>query len=73
MEVTKDTLIGELLEAYPGAENIILKHIGNIGCISCPGKHFDTLEAGAALHGLSTEQIDSLVQDIKKAYEKHTT
>ena len=65
MQITKDTLIGELLEAHPEAEQVIRTQLGDVGCLSCPGKYFDTLEAGALLHGLSPEKIDLLVNEIR--------
>lgn len=66
MQITKDTLIGELLEKYPEAEAVIREHVGDVGCLNCPGKYFDTLEAGASLHGMSPEQIEIMVKAIKK-------
>lgn len=66
MNITKDTLIGELLEAHPEAEEVIREQLGDVGCLNCPGKYFDTLEAGAALHGMSPEQVELMVKAIKK-------
>lgn len=65
MEITKDTIIGELLEAHPEAEQVIRDSIGDVGCLSCPGKYFDTIEAGAALHGLTPAQVEELIQAIR--------
>ena len=66
MQITKDTLIGELLEAHPEAEQVIRDQLGEVGCLTCPGKYFDTLEAGALLHGLSPDKIDLLVKEIRQ-------
>lgn len=66
MTVSKDTLIGELLEEHPEAEVVIREHLGDVGCLNCPGKYFDTLEAGASLHGMSPEQVEAMVKAIKK-------
>lgn len=69
MQITKDTLIGELLEAHPEVEATIRKQLGDVGCVNCPGKYFDTLEAGASLHGMSPEQIDLLLKEIRKTID----
>lgn len=69
MQITKDTLIGELLEAHPEAEATIRQHLGDVGCLNCPGKYFDTLEAGAALHGMSPEKIDLMLKEIRKTID----
>lgn len=66
MNITKETLIGELLEEHPETEVVIREHLGDVGCLNCPGKYFDTLEAGAALHGMSPEQVETMVKAINK-------
>lgn len=66
IQITKDTLIGELLEAHPEAEEVIRARLGDVGCLSCPGKYFDTIEAGALLHGMSSDEVNQLVSDIRK-------
>lgn len=66
MNITKDTLIGELLEKHPQAEAVIREHLGDVGCLNCPGKYFDTLEAGAALHGMTPDQIQDMIKAIRQ-------
>ena len=59
-KVTKDTMIGELLQIDEGVAPILL----NIGmhCLGCPSSQMETIEQAAMVHG-----IDSTV------LQQHTT
>ncbi|EKD78557.1 MAG: hypothetical protein ACD_41C00324G0001, partial [uncultured bacterium] len=53
MEITKDSLIGEVLLEYPEAQEVMLKHFGEqVACVMCPGQAFDTFAMIAELHGI---------------------
>lgn len=61
MEVTKDTLIGEVLMEYPEAQDIMLNYFGEeVACVMCPGQAFDTFAMIAELHGIE----DSIVTEM---------
>lgn len=49
MEITKDTLIGDLIKACPWAEPIIEKYLGR-GCFTCPGVKLESIAFGAMMH-----------------------
>lgn len=57
--VTKDTMIGELLQIDENVAPILL----NIGmhCLGCPSSQMETIEQAAAVHGIDA---DGLVDDI---------
>ena len=61
LPVTKDTRIGELLQAYPKAADVFAEH--GLGCIACLGASMETIEEGALMHGLDT---DAIVEEINK-------
>ena len=58
-KVTKDTMIGELLQIDENVAPLLL----NIGmhCLGCPSSQRETIEQAAAVHGIDP---DGLVDDI---------
>lgn len=68
MEITKNSVIGEVIKEVPGAEEVIRKYFGG-GCFTCPGINVETITFGAAMHNVDPEKI---VEDIKKLREKNT-
>ncbi len=58
-KVTKDTMIGELLQIDENVAPLLL----NIGmhCLGCPSSQMETIEQAAAVHGIDA---DGLVDDI---------
>jgi len=65
MEVTKDSLIGEVLLEYPEVQEIMIKHLGEeVACIFCPGQAFDTFAMIAELHGIEDEVVDEMLEEI---------
>lgn len=61
-EVTKDSIIGDVLREVPGAEKVISTYFGS-GCFTCPGLNMETITFGAAMHNTDPEKV---VEDIKK-------
>ncbi len=61
MEVTKDSIIGEVIKEVPGAEKIIRKYFGT-GCFTCPGINMESISFGSAMHNMDPEKI---VEEIK--------
>ena len=55
MEITKDTIIGDLLmEDYSYAA--ILMGSG-MHCVGCPASQMETIEEACAVHGMDCEQV----------------
>jgi hybrid cluster-associated redox disulfide protein len=55
MKVTKETVIGEVLQAHPEAIKVLMKY--NMGCVACMGATAESIEQGAAMHGIDPEPI----------------
>ena len=60
MRITENTTIGELLDIFPGAAEIL----ANMGmhCSSCPSARRETLAQAADVHGMD---VDDIVEDLK--------
>lgn len=54
--ITKDTVIGEVLEIKPEAIEVIRKYFGE-GCFTCPGINMESIDFGAMMHGVDPQQI----------------
>jgi len=62
IEITKDSVIGDVIKAIPGAQKVIEKYFGN-GCFTCPGINMESIAFGATMHNVDPEKI---VEEIKR-------
>ena len=61
MKFSKDTKIGEILEAAPEKAEILLS--AGMHCLGCPASQEETLEEACAVHGID---VESLVEELNK-------
>lgn len=54
-EVTKDMLIGEILQLDPGMASVLMA--GGMHCVGCPSSQGETLEEAAMVHGIDPELL----------------
>ena len=66
MEITKNTIIIDVLKAYPKTVEVFDKY--NMGCVSCLGVANESLEKGCLMHGLD---VNELVRDLKDFVDKN--
>lgn len=71
MKVTMETILGEILEEYPGAEAVMKKYLGEAYCLTCPGKMFDSIGNGAMLHGMSGEEAANMLSDLQEVVDEY--
>ena len=66
-QVTKDTMIGELLQIDENVAPILL-HIG-MHCLGCPSSQMETIEQAAMVHGIDptalVEEINNFLATTK--------
>lgn len=55
MQVTKDSIIEDVLKAHPNAIQVLMKY--NLGCVACMGATQESIEQGARMHGVDPEPI----------------
>ena len=60
--VTKDSVIGDILDKYPETAQFFLE-IG-MHCLGCPSARGETIEQVCAVHG---EDCDALIERINEA------
>ncbi len=67
-KITRDMTLGELVERFPQAAMLMAKK--GMHCIGCHMAASETLEQGCVAHGMSDEEIDSLVRDMNAEADK---
>jgi hybrid cluster-associated redox disulfide protein len=55
MEITKDMIIGDLLEAKPEAAEILLSM--GMHCLGCPSARGETIGQACEVHGVDVDEI----------------
>lgn len=60
-QVTKETMIGELLQIDSNVAPLLL----NIGmhCLGCPSSQMETIEEAAMVHGINPDELVSSIND----------
>lgn len=61
MEITRETLIGDILRKRPDAANILMSF--GMGCLGCPSSQMESLGDAAAVHGIDVEAILAKLND----------
>ena len=63
-EITKDTVIGDILDIRPDAAPYFLQM--GMHCLGCPASRGETVEQACAVHGVDAddllEQINALIR-----------
>ena len=55
MEITKDTMIGDLLREDFGCAAILMG--AGMHCVGCPASQMETIEEACAVHGLDPDGV----------------
>ena len=61
MEITRDTLIGEIVENCPEAMPLF-QEIG-MHCIGCPSSQGETLEEACMVHGINADLLEVAINE----------
>lgn len=64
MKVTGNMSIGEVVRMHPDAARVLMSF--GMGCITCPGAQMETLEEGAAVHGLD---VNEMIEALNRLFE----
>ena len=64
-KISKTQNIAQIAQQNPEA---VQKLVGDYGlhCLGCPMAAFESLEEGAQAHGMSADEIDSMVEELNK-------
>jgi len=64
MKITKKTKLSELLEKNPNSAEIMFE--AGMMCLGCPMAIQETIEQGCKAHGMTSKEIDKLVEKLNK-------
>lgn len=59
-KITKDTTIVDAINMNPDAAEVLMS-VG-LGCVGCMFSEMETIEQGLSAHGMTTEQINEIVE-----------
>lgn len=62
MKVTKETLIGDMLDANRIMAGILMR--AGMNCVSCPSSRNETLEEACEVHGVDCDILVSQINEI---------
>jgi hybrid cluster-associated redox disulfide protein len=66
--IKKSDLISDITKKSPKTIEMLTEY--GLHCANCFLNTFDTVEAGATLHGMTTEEIDRMVEEINAELAK---
>lgn len=61
MEITKNTLIGEMLEQDMGIAYVLMQC--GMHCVGCPSSVGESLEEACAVHGLDADAVLASIRE----------
>lgn len=61
MTVTKDTIIGDIMDNHPEAAPLFLE-IG-MHCLGCPASRSETIEEACGVHGADCDELINKLND----------
>ena len=61
-QVTKETMIGELVNINMNAAAPVLLSIG-MHCLGCPASQMETIEQAAAVHGVDADELVKMLNE----------
>lgn len=67
-KITKEMTFGEVIEKYPESAMIMMKH--GLHCVGCHVAAWETVEDGAAAHGMSKDDLDKMMKELNSALDK---
>ena len=68
IEITKDTIIGEILDIAPQTAPIFLSM--GMHCLGCPSSRGETVEEACAVHGVDVEKLLAVVNEVANKSEQ---
>jgi hydroxylamine reductase len=63
--ITKDMLIAQLAEEYPTLVDVLIEDYG-FHCVGCGMSQFESLEQGAAVHGMTNKEIKVMIDNLNE-------
>jgi hybrid cluster-associated redox disulfide protein len=62
--ITRDSNLADVVFKYPEAAEVLTDF--GLHCVGCFASTFDTIEAGAKIHGMSDEEIGEMLERLNE-------
>jgi hybrid cluster-associated redox disulfide protein len=66
-KVTKDSNLAEVIFKYPQAAEVLTDY--GLHCVGCFASSFDSIKDASAIHNMSMEEIDEMVERVNEVIE----
>ena len=66
-KITKDMLIGQILQINPGLAPVLMA--GGMHCVGCPSSQMESLEEAATVHGIDVDVLLARLNAFLEALE----
>jgi hybrid cluster-associated redox disulfide protein len=67
VKITKDSNLGEVVYRYPDVAEVLMDY--GLHCVGCMLNAYDSIEAGAQVHGMTDQEIEEMVARINEVAE----
>ncbi|GIW69359.1 MAG: disulfide oxidoreductase [Patescibacteria group bacterium] len=64
IKINKEYNLAELVYKYPQTEEVLMDY--GLHCAGCIASSFDTIEAGAKVHGMTDEEIEEMLERVNE-------
>jgi len=64
-KITRNTNLGQIIQSHPKLAQVLVEDYG-LHCAGCYAAAFDSLEQGAAIHGMSEKQIEKMIKHLNE-------
>ncbi|MGV8151191.1 MAG: DUF1858 domain-containing protein [Candidatus Woesearchaeota archaeon] len=68
-KISKDMIIAEIVDKHPYLAEYIMDY--GVHCVGCGVSSFETLEEGFTGHGISEEEVDTIIDELNKVIEEN--
>lgn len=62
--VSRTMLLTEVVAKYPRAADVMMRY--GLHCFGCHASQFETIEQGAAGHGMTPDEIDTMLKEVNE-------
>lgn len=67
-KIKKDMTLGEVVVKFPETVRVMMGY--GLHCVGCHVAAYETIEQGAAAHGMDKKEIEKMLNDMNAALEK---
>lgn len=67
-KISKKMALGEAVQKFPATVPIMMKY--GLHCVGCHVAAFETIEQGAAVHGMPEKDLEKMLSEMNEAAEK---